>query len=89
MATLTLSVGWSGFCEVQMADPDRMLLPVTVALETIEIDHQMRFAGIDLDGGLTVSICVDCGTQGPIERRKFLARGLVLRLSIEPISLAS
>jgi hypothetical protein len=66
------------------------LEPVLVALETIELTSDVSFAGIDLETGTRVSISVSRDSASkPTLVRKFLAAGLVLRLTIEPIDLAT
>ncbi len=66
------------------------LEPVLVALETIELTSDISFAGVDLETGTRVSISVSRDNASkPTLVRKFLAAGLVLRLTIEPIDLAS
>lgn len=66
------------------------LEPVLVALETIELTGEVLFAGIDLETGARISISVSRKSASkPTLVRKFLASGLVLRLTVEPIDFAS
>ena len=66
------------------------LEPVLVALETIEMASGVSFAGIDLETGARISVSVSRDdSAGPLLPRKFLASGLLLTLTIEPVDLAS